>query len=117
METIMDRSIDIGKLIPQPDDDVIVCRCEEVTKGEIRQAVHDGMRTLNEIRRYLRTGMGLCQGQTCGKLVQSIVARELGVKPSDLQMNTARSPVRPTEMGVYGNEIIEQHSGDMSSTF
>ena len=38
METIMDRSIDIGKLIPQPDDDVIVCRCEEVTKGEIRQA-------------------------------------------------------------------------------
>ena len=40
METIMDRSIDIGKLIPQPDDDVIVCRCEEVTKGEIRQAVH-----------------------------------------------------------------------------
>ena len=41
METIMDRSIDIGKLIPQPDDDVIVCRCEEVTKGEIRQAVHD----------------------------------------------------------------------------
>ena len=67
---------------------------------------------MNEIRRYLRTGMGLCQGQTCGKLVQSIVARELGVKPSDLQMNTARSPVRPTEMGVYGNEIIEQEGKD-----
>ena len=62
MEKIVDRNIDLGEFIPQPDDDVIVCRCEEVTKGEIRRAVHDGMRDLSEIRRYLRTGMGLCQG-------------------------------------------------------
>ncbi len=54
-----DRFTDIGPLIPQPDDDMIICRCEEVTKGEIRKAVHDGMFTLTEIRRYLRTGMGL----------------------------------------------------------
>lgn len=74
MEKIVDRNIDLGEFIPQPDDDVIVCRCEEVTKGEIRRAVHDGMRDLSEIRRYLRTGMGLCQGLTCGKLVQAIVA-------------------------------------------
>ena len=43
MEKIVDRNIDLGEFIPQPDDDVIVCRCEEVTKGEIRRAVHDGM--------------------------------------------------------------------------
>ena len=62
MEKILDRNIDLGPYVPQPDDDIIICRCEEVTKGEIRQAVHDGMWDLNEIRRYLRTGMGLCQG-------------------------------------------------------
>ena len=108
MEKIVDRNIDLGEFIPQPDDDVIVCRCEEVTKGEIRRAVHDGMRDLSEIRRYLRTGMGLCQGLTCGKLVQAIVARELGVRPNELETNTARTPARPIEMSVYGTEIIEQ---------
>ena len=63
---------------------------------------------IGEIRRYLRTGMGLCQGLTCGKLVQAIVARELGVRPNELETNTARTPARPIEMSVYGNEIIEQ---------
>ena len=104
MEKIVDRNIDLGEFIPQPDDDVIVCRCEEVTKGEIRRAVHDGMRDLSEIRRYLRTGMGLCQGLTCGKLVQAIVARELGVRPNELETNTARTPARPIEMSVYEHQ-------------
>ena len=39
-----DRSRDIGEFIPQPDDDMIVCRCEEITKGEIRRAVHHSHR-------------------------------------------------------------------------
>lgn len=72
MNQVNDRSKDLGPMVPQPDDDRIICRCEEITKGEIRQAVHDGMFTLTEIRRYLRTGMGLCQGQTCAKLVKRI---------------------------------------------
>lgn len=83
MHEINDRSRDIGPFVPGPDDDMIICRCEEVTKGEIRKAVHDGMFTLTEIRRYLRTGMGLCQGQTCAKLVKGIVARELNVSPAE----------------------------------
>lgn len=72
MNSINDRSINIGEYIPAPDDDMLICRCEEITKGEIRRAVHDGMFTLTEIRRYLRTGMGLCQGQTCSKLVKAL---------------------------------------------
>ena len=50
MENILDRSVQLGEFIPEPDDDRIVCRCEEVTKGEIRRAVHDGMFTITEIR-------------------------------------------------------------------
>ena len=57
MENIFDRIDQLGELVPEPDDDRIICRCEEVTKGEIRQAVHDGMYTITEIRRYLRCGM------------------------------------------------------------
>lgn len=105
MSKIIDRSADIGEFIPAPDDDIIICRCEEITKGEIRKAVHDGMYTMTEIKRYLRAGMGLCQGQTCGKLVKGIVAKELSVPNGELSPGTSRSPVRPIEMKVYGNEI------------
>ena len=104
METIYDRTEDLGEYIPEPDDDRIICRCEEVTKGEIRTAVYDGMFTITEIRRYLRCGMGLCQGQTCAKLVKGIVARELKISPALLEPATSRAPMRPLEMKIYAKE-------------
>lgn len=104
MNTITDRSKDIGVFVPHLDDDLLICRCEEITQGEIRRAVHEGMWTLTEIRRFLRTGMGLCQGQTCSRLVKSIVARELGVSPAELEPAASRAPMRPTEMKVFGRE-------------
>ena len=107
MNKVNDRLRDIGEFVPAKDDDMIICRCEEITKGEIRRAVHDGMFTLTEIRRYLRTGMGLCQGQTCSKLVKGIVARELGVAPSELEPATSRVPMRPIEMKIFANEKKE----------
>ena len=107
MNNVNDRSRDIGPFVPGPDDDMLICRCEEITKGEIRRDVHDGMWTMTEIRRYLRTGMGLCQGQTCGKLVKGIVARELGISPAELEPATSRVPMRPIEMRVFANEEKE----------
>ena len=107
MHSVNDRSRDIGEFVPQPDDDLIICRCEEVTKGEIRKAVHEGMFTMTEVRRYLRTGMGLCQGQTCGRLVKNIIAKELGVSPAELAPATSRAPMRPTEMHILADEVKE----------
>ena len=45
MHEVNDRSRDIGEFVPAPDDDMLICRCEEITKGEIRKAVHEGMWT------------------------------------------------------------------------
>ena len=104
MNELSNRFRDIGEYVAEPDDARIICRCEEVTKGEIRQAVHDGMYTITEVRRYLRTGMGLCQGQTCGRLVKGIIAKELGVSPMELESATARAPMRPVEMEILANE-------------
>ena len=59
---------------------------------------------IGEIRRYLRSGMGLCQGQTCAKLVKGIVARELGVSPAVLTPATSRAPMRPLEMKIFAKE-------------
>lgn len=103
----MDRGIDLGPCIPEPDDNLIVCRCEEITKGEIRQAIHDGMYSMAEIRRYLRSGMGLCQGQTCGRLVKNLLQKELGCVVCPSEEPTARAPMRPITMGDYGKERME----------
>lgn len=102
---VMDRSRDIGEFKPGQDDDLIICRCEEITKGEIRRAVHEGFFTMTEIRRYLRVGMGLCQGNTCTRIVKGIIASELGVRPDELENCTARGPARPVDVEVYGNEV------------
>ena len=104
MIDIQEKLKEIGPYMEAPDDDMLVCRCEEVTKGEIRKAVHAGMFTIEEIRRYLRSGMGLCQGQTCGKMVKGIMARELGIRPIDLTPATARAPMRPMEMKILAND-------------
>ena len=48
--------------------------------------------------------MGLCQGQTCGKMVKGIMARELGIRPIDLTPATARAPMRPMEMKILAND-------------
>ncbi len=107
MNAVNDRNRNIAPFKEAPDDDMIICRCEEITKGEIRKAVHEGMWTITEIRRYLRTGMGLCQGQTCSKLVKNIVARELGISPAELEPATSRVPMRPIEMRIFANEVKE----------
>ena len=76
-----------------------------MTKGDIRRAIHDGMYTMTEIRRYLRQGMGLCQGQSCTKIVRRIMAAELAGTPAValLEPETSRAPMRPIEMSVLGN--------------
>ncbi|MDR1464856.1 MAG: (2Fe-2S)-binding protein [Oscillospiraceae bacterium] len=99
-----DRICTLGPFEPAPGDGFIVCRCVEITQGDVRRAVHDGMFTLHEVRRLLRCGMGLCQGQICGRLVRGIVAKELGVSPTALEEVTARAPMRPVEMRVFGSE-------------
>lgn len=107
MVDIQEKLKEIGPFVPGAEDDLLICRCEEVTKGEIRKAVHEGIFTVEEMRRYLRNGMGLCHGQTCGRLVKGIMARELKVRPAEIEPATARAPMRPIEM-----RILAEDGGD-----
>lgn len=81
------------------DDDMLVCRCEEVTVGEIREAIRQGACDVTGVKRRTRAGMGLCQGRTCEKLVQAILRQELGNSPEEINAATARPPVRPVTFG------------------
>ncbi len=86
------------------NDDLIICRCEEVTLGQIKEAIALGLTTVNEIKRYTRAGMGLCQGKTCGQLVRRILAQETSQHPAQIIPSTARPPVRAVELGVLAGE-------------
>lgn len=104
MVDIQAKLKEIGPFVEGPDDNLLVCRCEEVTKGQIRKAVHEGIFTLEEMRRYLRSGMGLCQGQTCGKLVKGIIASELKVSPAEVVPASSKAPMRPIEMCILAED-------------
>lgn len=106
MRPISDETFQLGEFEPKPGDDVIICRCEEITRGEIRRAVHAGMITMNEVKRFTRAGMGLCQGQSCNKNARAVIARELGVLAREVEVIAARAPARPVPMGVYANDTF-----------
>jgi NAD(P)H-nitrite reductase large subunit len=104
MERKLDRSAPLKEFNARPDDDLVICRCEEITRGEIRRAVHDGLWTMNEIKRETRSGMGLCQGQTCSRIVRNIIAQELGIPANEVDIPMPRNPVRPVPMTVMADD-------------
>jgi NAD(P)H-nitrite reductase large subunit len=90
----------------QPDlyanvtDDTIVCRCESITAGEIRQAIREGTTNLNDIKKRTRSGMGYCQGTNCQPAIAAILAREFNADPAELKMATTRPPARPIPLNL-----------------
>lgn len=93
---------------PESDDNnMYVCRCEEITKEEVIRAVRAGATSVNEVKRLLRTGMGLCQGRNCSKTIERIIAQELGVSPAKVPQATKRGPVRPVKLTAYTSLDIE----------
>jgi NAD(P)H-nitrite reductase large subunit len=81
-------------------DDTIVCRCERVTAGEIRELIRKGYRDINEIKAVLRVGMGSCGGKTCTPLVHRLF-RDEGVPMTEVVDNTKRPLFVEVPLGVF----------------
>lgn len=73
----------------------IVCRCENVTEGEIRDAIRrtPGARSLDGIKRRVRQGMGRCQAGFCTPRTISILSEELGIPEEDVCKNIPGSEI------------------------
>lgn len=67
----------------------IVCRCEQISEGEIVDCIHDvcGARSIKGVKKRVRPGMGRCQGGFCEPRVAAILARELGISPLDVVLD------------------------------
>lgn len=79
----------------EPRDDTLICRCEEVTAGEIRAAVRAHAPGPNQVKSFLRTGMGPCQGRVCGLAVTGLVAETSGRSPAETGYFRIRPPIKP----------------------
>lgn len=80
-------------------DDAIVCRCENVTAGDIRQGVGFGGGEANRVKSLSRVGMGRCQGRYCQLAAVELVAAQAGCTPGAVGRFRGQAPVRPAPIG------------------
>ncbi len=82
-----------------PAEETIVCRCEEVTAGTLRQSVALGCLGPNQLKSFTRCGMGPCQGRTCGLTVAEVIASARGASVADVGYYRLRFPIKPLTLG------------------
>ncbi|MCA1407680.1 FAD-dependent oxidoreductase [Ensifer sp. IC3342] len=80
------------------DPDTMVCRCEEVHAGTLRQVIALGVPGPNQLKTFLRCGMGPCQGRMCASTVTEIMAAERGISPAEIGTYRLRAPVKPLRL-------------------
>ncbi len=78
---------------------MLVCRCEEVTAGQVREAARLGCPGPNQAKSFLRCGMGPCQGRYCGPTVTEIIAAERGIGVAESGYYRIRPPLKPLPLG------------------
>lgn len=86
------------KKVSKGKDNVLICRCNEVSLKEIKEAIKEGAITVKDVKKRTRAGMGLCQGRSCAKTVATIIANELKIPIEQVEMDTQRIPVRPVKI-------------------
>ncbi|ACV10869.1 FAD dependent oxidoreductase [Halorhabdus utahensis DSM 12940] len=94
----------------------IICRCEMITEGEIRDAINEpvGARTINAIKRRVRPGAGRCQGGFCQPRVVEILAEEHGVDETDIKLegNGSEVLIGDTKELLLAEDSEEVHADD-----
>jgi len=88
------------KVSENSDYGQVVCRCEQVSKGEIIDAIRRpvGARTVKGVKKRVRPGMGRCQGGFCEPAVVDILAKELGVSPLEVRLAGEKSVMLMEEL-------------------
>ncbi|WP_411385126.1 FAD-dependent oxidoreductase [Pseudomonas sp. MPB03] len=81
-------------------DQLMICRCEEVSVGDIRRVVNEGHWEINRVKAHCRVGMGRCQGRMCGSAAAEIIACESGRAIATIGRLRAQAPIKPVPFGL-----------------
>lgn len=87
--------------VDQADEETIICRCEGITLGEVRQLIREGCTTVDEIKRISRAGMGPCQARTCGPLIAGEIARMTGIPIEEIEPSINRPPTKSLPISFF----------------
>ena len=87
------------------DDATVVCRCEEVTAGEIRRVVADGYPHLGAVKRHTRCGMGRCQGRYCAAVAARLAGDSTAL--GEFSLFAPRLPAKPVPVAAIAFEQPE----------
>jgi len=90
-------------LLAKLKDETLVCRCEEITTGTLRQAMQAGHSDPNQLKFFTRCGMGPCQGRQCDNTISQLVAHELGNNVGQNEPYRIRPPVSPLTIEQLAN--------------
>ncbi|RRJ82872.1 NAD(P)/FAD-dependent oxidoreductase [Aestuariirhabdus litorea] len=82
-----------------PADETLVCRCEEVSAGEIRRIAGQGCAGPNQAKAFSRAGMGPCQGRLCGLTVSQLIAEVHQLPIEEVGYYRVRAPIKPVTLG------------------
>jgi len=82
-----------------PPDEAVICRCERVTAGEIRAAIREGVRDMNQLKALSRAGMGACGSKTCRPMIWRIFQEE-GIDLGDVTDRTDRPLFVEVPLGI-----------------
>jgi len=81
---------------------IVICRCEEVTYGQLLSTVEKHQCTARELKLRTRAGMGFCGGRTCRMMIERIIENVLPhTNPSEIPLKY-QPPIRPVSFGAVG---------------
>jgi bacterioferritin-associated ferredoxin len=86
--------------VNEREEEIVICRCEEVTLGEIREWIDRGYQTFDELKRVLRVGMGPCQGRGCREMILRELSLKTGKPVSEIHPGTFRPPSKPVKLSL-----------------
>ncbi|SAK80629.1 NAD(P)/FAD-dependent oxidoreductase [Caballeronia ptereochthonis] len=89
----------------RPADDVTVCRCEEISAGEIRRIASLGCQGPNQMKAFSRCGMGPCQGRWCGTTVSELIAQVQNRTVGEVGYYRIRAPIKPVTVEEIAESI------------
>ena len=88
------------------NDDVIICRCEDITFGDIKAWIEKGYTDYEDIKRLTRASMGVCQGKTCKENLLKYIAKAQGVTLEEKSKGVCRAPLHPVKLEVLAKGVI-----------
>ena len=100
-----DGNKNIKTQIQNPDNNVVACRCMEISEYVVREAIRQGATTVDAVKRATMAGMGLCQSKTCFNIIAKIISEETNIPVSQIKPMKIRIPVRPVKINSLDMEI------------